>query len=185
MYKYVNAYFVTRHYGGPEEGGWWYDCGEPVASLPVKAEYRSGCAPGICMQCDAARRGDGEFCKEESDYVEDGFFEWLNYSWKGTQEARLALIDAWRLRFVKDSADLLLEKTGFFDSAEYKRNLRTVRHLAVSNEEEVIRAKKMIRDVLGEEEYGNIGSVNGGMELSIVVEGHIASFWPEEKPRYE
>ena len=25
---YVNAYEVTRHYGGPEEGGWWYNRGE-------------------------------------------------------------------------------------------------------------------------------------------------------------
>lgn len=22
---WVNVYTVTRHYGGPEEGGWWYD----------------------------------------------------------------------------------------------------------------------------------------------------------------
>lgn len=22
---YVSVYSVTRHYGGPEEGGWWYD----------------------------------------------------------------------------------------------------------------------------------------------------------------
>ena len=22
---YVSAYAVTRHYGGPEEGGWWHD----------------------------------------------------------------------------------------------------------------------------------------------------------------
>lgn len=34
--KYVNAYSVTRHYGGPEEGGWWYDAGEPLASVPVR-----------------------------------------------------------------------------------------------------------------------------------------------------
>ena len=33
--KYINAYEVTRHYGGPEEGGWWYNSGEPVASVPV------------------------------------------------------------------------------------------------------------------------------------------------------
>jgi len=26
---YVNAYRVSRAYGGPEEGGWWYDVGEP------------------------------------------------------------------------------------------------------------------------------------------------------------
>lgn len=33
---YVNAYSVSRNYGGPEEGGWWYDSGEPLASIPVK-----------------------------------------------------------------------------------------------------------------------------------------------------
>lgn len=32
---FVNAYSVTRHYGGPEEGGWWYDRGTPLASVPV------------------------------------------------------------------------------------------------------------------------------------------------------
>ena len=32
---YVNAYIVTREYGGPEEGGWYYDAGYPVASVPV------------------------------------------------------------------------------------------------------------------------------------------------------
>lgn len=32
---YVNAYLVDRLYGGPEEGGWWYDAGEPLASVPV------------------------------------------------------------------------------------------------------------------------------------------------------
>ena len=33
--KYVNAYAVSRAYGGPEEGGWWYDIGVPLASVPV------------------------------------------------------------------------------------------------------------------------------------------------------
>lgn len=33
--RYVNAYEVTRQYGGPEEGGWYYDEGTPVASMPV------------------------------------------------------------------------------------------------------------------------------------------------------
>lgn len=32
--RYVNVYLVDRAYGGAEEGGWWYDCGEPVASIP-------------------------------------------------------------------------------------------------------------------------------------------------------
>ena len=31
--NYVNVYEVTRHYGGPEEGGWWYNRGEPITSI--------------------------------------------------------------------------------------------------------------------------------------------------------
>jgi len=35
---YVNAYAVSRHYGGPEEGGWWYDSGRVLASVPISAD---------------------------------------------------------------------------------------------------------------------------------------------------
>jgi hypothetical protein len=35
---FVNAYNVNRLYGGAEEGGWWYDTGDPVASVPVREE---------------------------------------------------------------------------------------------------------------------------------------------------
>lgn len=35
--KCVTIYEVTRHYGGPEEGGWWYNWYEPVHS----ESYRS------------------------------------------------------------------------------------------------------------------------------------------------
>jgi hypothetical protein len=37
-YRFVNAHAVDRNYGGPEEGGWWYDSGEPLASVPVTTE---------------------------------------------------------------------------------------------------------------------------------------------------
>ena len=30
---YINVYHVTRHYGGPEEGGWWYNAGQLVESV--------------------------------------------------------------------------------------------------------------------------------------------------------
>lgn len=36
MRLYVNIYAVSRAYGGPEEGGWWFDTGEPVGSIPVE-----------------------------------------------------------------------------------------------------------------------------------------------------
>lgn len=35
---FVNAYNVNRLYGGAEEGGWWYDTGDPVASVPIREE---------------------------------------------------------------------------------------------------------------------------------------------------
>jgi hypothetical protein len=33
--RYVNAYEVTLGYAGPEEGGTWYDRGEPLGSIPI------------------------------------------------------------------------------------------------------------------------------------------------------
>lgn len=33
--EYVNAYVINRLYGGQEEGGWWYDEGTPIASVPI------------------------------------------------------------------------------------------------------------------------------------------------------
>ena len=36
--KFVNAYRVTRSFGGHEEGGWWYDCFEPLASVPFHTD---------------------------------------------------------------------------------------------------------------------------------------------------
>ena len=35
MQRYVNVYQVSRHYGGSEEGGWWYDSGELRLSVRV------------------------------------------------------------------------------------------------------------------------------------------------------
>jgi hypothetical protein len=32
---FVNVYELDRHYGGPEEGGWYYDSGAAVRSHPV------------------------------------------------------------------------------------------------------------------------------------------------------
>jgi hypothetical protein len=31
--KYINVYEVTQSFGGPEEGGWWFDCGTPLESV--------------------------------------------------------------------------------------------------------------------------------------------------------
>lgn len=33
MAVYLNTYARHMQYGGPEEGGWWYDCGTPLQSI--------------------------------------------------------------------------------------------------------------------------------------------------------
>lgn len=32
---FVGVYAITRHYGGGEEGGWWYNWAEHVLSIPL------------------------------------------------------------------------------------------------------------------------------------------------------
>ena len=34
-FRFISAYVTTRHYGGPEEGGWWYNMSECVQSKPI------------------------------------------------------------------------------------------------------------------------------------------------------
>lgn len=44
---YLSVYQLTRHYGGPEEGGWWYDAWEHTgAAFPYQAtqEYEAAIA---------------------------------------------------------------------------------------------------------------------------------------------
>lgn len=35
MTVYLNTYKTWQVYSGPEEGGWWYECGAPVQSVFV------------------------------------------------------------------------------------------------------------------------------------------------------
>lgn len=35
--KFINVYLVRRCYGGPEEGGWWFDAGELLRTVVVAA----------------------------------------------------------------------------------------------------------------------------------------------------
>jgi hypothetical protein len=52
--KYINAYLVDSQYGGPEEGGWWYDSGEPVASIPIPNQMSDH---DLGERADVVRRG--------------------------------------------------------------------------------------------------------------------------------
>lgn len=74
---HANAYRITRHYGGPEEGGWWYDRGEPLGSLPCASqrEAREACDK---MRKKFKRLAKGDISSvlggaEVGVYIEDGF----------------------------------------------------------------------------------------------------------------
>lgn len=55
-FLYVNAYSITRHFGGREEGGWYYDSFFPLASIPVRAISLEG-HDNSCWTCSQARNG--------------------------------------------------------------------------------------------------------------------------------
>ena len=38
---HVNTYEIDRAYGGPEEGGWWFDTGEVVKSTRCESEAQA------------------------------------------------------------------------------------------------------------------------------------------------
>jgi len=38
---YVNVYLVAQVYGGPEEGSWYFDAGQPLASIPIKTKQEN------------------------------------------------------------------------------------------------------------------------------------------------
>lgn len=43
--NFATVYAITRHYGGPEEGGWWYNWYDPVDTIQVHTdeEYETAC----------------------------------------------------------------------------------------------------------------------------------------------
>ncbi len=38
--RFIGIYEVERRYGGPEEGGWWYNWNTHIASVPVLKDRR-------------------------------------------------------------------------------------------------------------------------------------------------
>lgn len=39
---YIGVYELEQNYGGPEEGGWWYDSGIPVEGFPIRVRLEDG-----------------------------------------------------------------------------------------------------------------------------------------------
>lgn len=70
--KYVNVFLTDRAYGGPEEGGWWYDYGLAQRSFPCATQRRAERILIICRRiCDhrnSERRSDVSSVLSEGAY---------------------------------------------------------------------------------------------------------------------
>lgn len=55
---YVNVYSVTRHFGGHEEGGWYYDWYMCVETIPCKNKYSDEIAKDLEEAYAKHKRGD-------------------------------------------------------------------------------------------------------------------------------
>lgn len=61
---------LTRSYGGPEEGGWWYDSGNMIACIPAERE-----------------------CLTEQTWNDNGYWDEQVTEWLGKREDNKALVE--------------------------------------------------------------------------------------------
>ena len=69
---YVNTHLVDRACGGAEEGGWWFDYGEPVESI------RTPASDAARVYAEAMKRADQENGQRRSDtssVISEGRYE--------------------------------------------------------------------------------------------------------------
>lgn len=62
---YIHKYQVWQDFGGHEEGGWWFPCGEPVKDWEARKVYDKEDAYGLCRELNAEER---ERASKEEDY---------------------------------------------------------------------------------------------------------------------
>jgi hypothetical protein len=66
-YKFITAYSVTRHYGGPEEGGWWYNWYTPLKTVEVPKKHQR-----MNNRATKAVTAKVEALKKEFDHINEG-----------------------------------------------------------------------------------------------------------------
>lgn len=184
---YINVYGVTRCYGGPEEDGWWFNQSYPLASVPFKAERRPGHKPGSCAHCDEQReKGTTEFCEEpkSNEAVDFAFDEWVyDYDTNGNRKFPIDKIRE-LARLYRSNPDAE-ELTEFYESRFFQVLLQTVTHLVPADEAKKEMYIADLKELYAEEKHGDIYSVLGGQDVSIVVEEEPGKLDPETKPHYE
>jgi hypothetical protein len=84
---YVNVYEVSRCYGGPEEGGWWYDWEECIKAIPCDLKDAKEIRRRLMADrySNEDRRDIGSVL---SDYVYAVYIEWEAAESQSTQRPR-------------------------------------------------------------------------------------------------
>jgi hypothetical protein len=176
---FLNVYAVSRHYGGREEGGWWYNRGEPLASVPLRARRVRGHGD-CCAQCNRAKHSlkldPAEripFCRylpENYDQAVEDLARDLAYGLRGARWSDLT-----------DLEQLSYESQAI---AQIEQNSPEVYHLVVRDLFEEARKRKELQELFADQARGDIYSVNGGVEIQVMVEESLAAPWPTERPTY-
>ena len=161
---YVNVYAVTRHHGGPEEGGWYYNEGEPLGSVPVAAVRQPGHTPHECTQCDEARNSRGD--------ERDGPpLEFCMVCFCDEQETHHVTTRDGQEHPCTEEECMYAQHPSF--------------HVVAERDDEVDAVVARMKALFEEDNEGDIYSVLGGVRIEVQIQDHIARDWPEERPRYE
>lgn len=75
---YFNIYEIGRAYGGPEEGGWYYDYGKPIESVPLKSHPFVLDANGEEMRDDTGAYMKSEEVQGMINFFESKGFDFVN-----------------------------------------------------------------------------------------------------------
>ena len=68
---YLNIYERGQAYGGPEEGGWWYSCGQVVESSEIKSLTKAQNTVKILNKRFKSTKSDYKMGYGEHDGVDD------------------------------------------------------------------------------------------------------------------
>jgi hypothetical protein len=56
----ITSYAITRHYGGPEEGGWWWDMYAPIKTVYMPSRWSKERVLQACEKMHARSREEHE-----------------------------------------------------------------------------------------------------------------------------
>lgn len=75
--QFVTVYETGRNYGGPQEGGWYYDTGTVVACFPVLRHRAERLLERVKDRCDRINREERRRCPSSVLSRGDYLVAWL------------------------------------------------------------------------------------------------------------